>query len=73
MPSSALTLYGSGNLKPASSEGRDVGRLELEEEVAGRVAELGLRGLVDPGEGVDEEPARVVDLGGVRGVALVEL
>ena len=68
-----LDLERLGVLEAGREEGRDVRRLELEDEVAGRVAELGLGRLVDAGEVVDEPAARVVHVGGVGGVALVEL
>ncbi len=68
-----LDLERLGVLEAGGQERRDVGRFELEEEVPGRVAELRLRGRVDPGEVVDEEAGRIVHGCRVRGVALVEL
>ena len=73
MPSSALTLKGSGYLNPAASRAVTSVASSSRTTIAGRVAELRLGRLVDPGEVVDEEAGVVGHGRHVGGVALVEL
>ena len=72
MPSSAFTVNGSGNLKPASVSGARSGVSSFRTLVAERVVERRLRRAVHARRVVDEELRRFGDRHAVRRVAGVE-